>query len=55
MVADPRSGTTTPLTVVFPLHDDRATTTGLKVGDRVFLAGDKEGGVIRAFGVRRLK
>lgn len=50
-VEDAREGTTT-LTVILPEHDRRATTTGLSVGDRVFIAGEEEGDVIRAFGVR---
>ncbi|HVV38951.1 MAG TPA: hypothetical protein VHD31_01365 [Candidatus Paceibacterota bacterium] len=53
-VADTRSGTTTELTVLLPLDDPRATTTSLKVGDRVFIAGDAVSGALRAFGVRKV-
>lgn len=52
-VTDTRSGTTTELTVLLPQDDPRATTTGLKVGDVVFIAGDADDNVIRAFGVRK--
>ena len=51
-VEDTRKGTTT-LTVILPANSRRATSTGLKVGDTVFIAGEEEGGVIRAFGVRK--
>ncbi len=53
-VADSRSGTTTSLTVLLPANDPRATTSELLVGDTVFIAGDVDDGVIRAFGVRKL-
>lgn len=48
---DVRDGTST-LTVVLPFDNPRATTTGLQVGDVVFVAGDEDDDVIRAFGVR---
>ena len=53
-VADTRSGSTTDLTVLLPPNDPRATTTSLKVGDTVMIAGDVEQGVIHAFGVRKV-
>lgn len=52
VVEDTRNGTTT-LKVVLPMDNPRATTTNLKVGDTVFIAGEEENGVIRAFGVRK--
>jgi len=51
-VEDTREGTST-LRVVLPLNDRRATTSGLSVGDIVFIAGKEEGGILRAFGVRK--
>lgn len=53
-VLDTRNGSSTSLTVVLPLNDPRATTTLLIVGDTVFIAGDVEKGMIRAFGVRKV-
>jgi len=53
-VADARSGTTTDLKVILPPDDPRATTTSLKVGDTVFIAGDADDGEIHAFGVRKV-
>jgi hypothetical protein len=44
----------TTLTVILPPNDPRATSTSLKVGDMVFVAGDIDHGVIRAFGLRKL-
>ncbi len=52
IVEDTRSATTT-LTVLLPENDRRATTTDLKVGDIVFIAGEEKDGVITAFGVRK--
>ncbi|MBP9757152.1 MAG: hypothetical protein KBD06_00970 [Candidatus Pacebacteria bacterium] len=53
-VSDFRGGATTTFTVILPNDDHRATTTGLSVGDVVFIAGDtEEDGIIRAFGVRK--
>lgn len=52
IVEDTRDATTS-LTVILPEDDFRATTTGLSVGDIVFIAGEEEDGVIRAFGVRK--
>ncbi len=51
-VQDPRS--TTTLKVVLPSNDPRATTTSLMVGDTVLVAGDRDGGTIKAFGVRKV-
>lgn len=44
---------TTTLTIVLPPDSRRATTTGLTVGDIVFIAGEEENGVIQAFGVKK--
>jgi hypothetical protein len=52
LVEDTRDATTT-LTIVLPAHDAHATTTGLRVGDVVFIAGHEEDGVIKAFGLRK--
>lgn len=52
IVEDTRNATTT-LEIVLPVDDRRATTTGLKVGDVVFIAGREDDGVIEAFGVRK--
>lgn len=54
IVSDLRKGTTT-LTVVFPKHDERATTTDLKVGDVILIAGKEKEGTIYAFGVRKIE
>lgn len=51
-VEDTRNATTT-LTVILPEDDRRATTTGIQVGDVIFIAGEEEDGVIHAFGVRK--
>ncbi len=53
IVADPRASTT-PIMVTLPLNDPRATTSGLEAGDVIFVAGDKQGDAIRAFGVRKM-
>jgi hypothetical protein len=53
-VEDTRDATTT-LTVVLPADDGRATTTGLKIGDTVFIAGHEEDGVFEAFGLRKVR
>jgi hypothetical protein len=46
---------TSTITVILPPDDPRATTTGLQIGDRVFIAGDlDDGGTIRAFGLHKL-
>jgi hypothetical protein len=47
----PQSSAT--IMVVLPHDDPRATTSALQVGDTVFVAGDLDDGVIRAFGVRQ--
>ncbi len=53
-VADFRGGATSTYTVMLPDDDLRATSSGLKIGDVVFVAGDKDDAdVIRAFGVRK--
>lgn len=52
-VEDHRRGATTTLTVLLPVNDLRATSTGLHVGDVVIVAGDRDGTTIRAFGVRK--
>lgn len=44
---------TTTVRVILPADDHRATTTGLKIGDAVFVAGKEKDGVIQAFGVRK--
>ncbi len=44
---------TTTLTVVIPPDTRRATTTGLSVGDIVFIAGEEKDGIIQAFGVKK--
>ncbi|MDB5225191.1 MAG: hypothetical protein JWL87_143 [Candidatus Adlerbacteria bacterium] len=57
-VKDVRSGSL--VTVILPLNDLRATTSGLVVGDTVLIAGDgdkdndEDDVVIRAFGVRKV-
>jgi hypothetical protein len=52
IVEDTRSATAT-MTILLPSDDRHATTSGLEIGDVVFIAGQEEGGIIRAFGVRR--
>ncbi len=52
-VQDTRDATTT-LTVILPQDNRRATTTGLKVGDVLFIAGEEQNGVIEAYGVRKV-
>ncbi len=54
-VEDYRRGSTTTLTVLLPENDPRATSTDLQVGDTVMVAGDREGDVIHAFGVRKME
>ncbi|MEK7530798.1 MAG: hypothetical protein AAB573_02925 [Patescibacteria group bacterium] len=54
VLEEARRGATTSITVVLPLDNPRATTTGLSVGDVVMVLGDDAGGVIRAFGVRKV-
>lgn len=46
-------GATSTLKVVIPLDARRATTTGLSVGDVVFIAGEEKDGAIEAFGVKK--
>lgn len=45
---------TTPFTVELPPDDPRATTSGLGPGDVIFVAGERIGGSIDAFGVRKI-
>ncbi len=52
VVQDSRS--TSTLTVMLPGNDPRATTTSLKVGDIIVIAGDIRDGMIHAFGVRKV-
>lgn len=52
VVSDSRAASTS-LRVVLPDNDDHATTTGLHVGDTIFIAGDEDDGEIRAFGVHK--
>lgn len=40
--------------VLLPMNDLRATSTAIQVGDTVLIAGDKEGDIIRAFGLKNL-
>ena len=51
-VEDTREATST-LKVILPSDDRHATSTGLKVGDVVLIAGEEDDGVIRAFGVKK--
>ena len=51
IVQDDRA--TTTLTIILPENDARATTTDLKVGDTILIAGDRDGSTITAFGVRK--
>lgn len=48
-----RAGTTT-ITVLLPLNNFRATTTGLRSGDTILIAGDESDGFLRAFGIRNI-
>lgn len=43
-----------PYTIVLPENSRRATTTYLKIGDRVFIAADVKSGVIHAFGLKKI-
>lgn len=52
-VQDIRS--TSTITIVLPEHNERATSSSLKVGDEVFIAGDLDDGVITAYGVRKIR
>lgn len=51
-VVDSRS--TTTLRVILPMDDGHATTSGLSVGDTILVAGDRDGAIIEAFGVRKV-
>jgi hypothetical protein len=55
LTVEGRRGTdaTSTLRVVVPQDNSRATTTGLSVGDTVFIAGEEDDGVIHAFGIQR--
>ncbi|TSC85627.1 MAG: hypothetical protein G01um10148_1013 [Parcubacteria group bacterium Gr01-1014_8] len=46
-------GDVSTLRITLPPNDRHATTSGLKVGDVIFIAGDESEGVIEAFGIRR--
>jgi hypothetical protein len=48
------NGSTT-FTAKLPLNDPRATTTFLREGDTIFIAGDLDDGAIRAFGIRKIQ
>ena len=52
VVEDARDATST-ITVILPEDDYHATTSGLNIGDVIFIAGDEIEGVIRAFGVHK--
>jgi hypothetical protein len=47
-------GTTTRYTIIVPIQNLHATTTGLSVGDVIMVAGDKSGNTINAFGIKKL-
>ncbi len=53
IVSDLRA-TSTQFMVTLPPDDPRATTSGLEAGDAVFIAGEREGSDINAFGVRKI-
>ncbi len=53
VVEDHHRNATTTLTIILPANDARATSSNLQIGDVVFVAGDREGDVIRAFGVHK--
>lgn len=53
-VSDTRGTSTVVRTVVLPQDNPRATTTMLRVGDVIFIAGDIDGDVIRAFGIHTM-
>lgn len=52
IVSDLRASTT-PFTVMVPAGA-LATTSGLEPGDVIFIAGDRNGGMIQVFGIRKL-
>jgi hypothetical protein len=47
-------GATSTYTILLPPNSARATTSGLRVGDTIFVVGDAENDVIRAFGVQKV-
>ncbi|MDB5266833.1 MAG: hypothetical protein JWN89_648 [Parcubacteria group bacterium] len=47
-------GEKTILRIILPENDPRATTTSLRVGDTVLVAGDEAESTIRAYGVRKI-
>jgi len=53
-LADLRA-TSTQFMVTLPLNDPRATSSMLKAGDMVFVAGERRGEVIEVYGIRPLK
>lgn len=52
VVSDTQDGSTT-LRIVLPMDNPHATTSGLTIGDIVFIAGREHDGFIDAFGMRR--
>jgi len=54
LVVQDLNNASTTLTIVLPMDDDYATTTGLEIGDTVLVAGDEVSGRIDAFGVRKI-
>lgn len=44
--------TTTRITIVVPDAESNATTSGIKVGDVIFVAGERRGDTITAFGIK---
>lgn len=54
-VQDARNASSSFFTIMLPKDDPRATTSNIKIGDVLFIAGDREGGTIRAFGIRQIQ
>lgn len=52
---DPRLGTTTFTTIFVSNNTEQATTSGLRSGDVIFVAGTRENNGIRAFGIRKVQ
>lgn len=53
IVEDTREKSTSTMTVILPANNTYATSTSLKVGDVIYIAGDEKEGVINAFGIRK--
>jgi len=53
IVSNPRASST-QLTAILPPNDARATSSNLKVGDTVFIAGERHDETINVFGLRKL-